>query len=229
GVAGVVNQRLGANRNVVPEQRRNLVGMAGAPDVPEERHPVGGLADVVGELSLLAHPRREQARPKLRLQRLAERIVLCEGQRGDELCEAQRRVQDRAYSRCLSVTAGRGSSHTRGAAAGRERRPATAPPKGDDMADSTADDAAQPIRVGVLADQTGPLSIIGLANANVARMVIGDINAKGGLLGRQLELQLEDSATDDAVAAERATKLLQVDQVDVVFGGIYSSTRQARQ
>src|SRR5262249_22961864 len=45
--------------------------------------------------------------------------------------------------------------------------------------------------------------------------------------GRQLELHLEDSATDDAVAAERASKLVQVDQVDVVFGGIYSSTRQA--
>jgi len=87
--------------------------------------------------------------------------------------------------------------------------------------------APDPIKVGVLADQTGPLSIIGLANANVARMVVGDINAKGGLLGRQLELHLEDSATDDDVAAERASKLVQVDEVDVVFGGIYSSTRQA--
>jgi ABC-type branched-subunit amino acid transport system substrate-binding protein len=84
-----------------------------------------------------------------------------------------------------------------------------------------------PIRVGVIADQTGPLSFVGLANANVARMVVGDINAKGGLLGRQLELRLEDSATDDAVAAQRAAKLVEDDRVDVVFGGIYSSTRQA--
>src|SRR5256886_16245372 len=84
-----------------------------------------------------------------------------------------------------------------------------------------------PIRVGVIADQTGPLSIIGLANANVARMVVGDVNAKGGLLGRHLELYLEDSATDDAVAATKATKLVEHDQVDVIFGGIYSSTRQA--
>jgi ABC-type branched-subunit amino acid transport system substrate-binding protein len=84
-----------------------------------------------------------------------------------------------------------------------------------------------PIKVGVIADQTGPLSIIGRANANVARMVVGDINAKGGLLGRQLALHLEDSATDDAVAAECATRLVQHDQVDVIFGGIYSSTRQA--
>src|SRR3954447_5905376 len=82
------------------------------------------------------------------------------------------------------------------------------------------------IKVGVIADQTGPLSFVGAANANVARMVIGDINARGGLLGRHLELLLEDGATDDAVAAAAAAKLVD-DQVDVVFGGIYSSTRQA--
>ena len=81
--------------------------------------------------------------------------------------------------------------------------------------------------MGVIADQTGPLSFVGAANANVARMVVGDINAKGGLLGRQLELHLEDGATDDAVAAAAATKLVQHDQVDVILGGIYSSTRQA--
>ena len=87
--------------------------------------------------------------------------------------------------------------------------------------------AGRSIKVGVIADQTGPLSFVGLANANVARMVIGDLNAKGGLLGRPLELFLEDGATDDAVAAAKATKLVERDHVDVVFGGIYSSTRQA--
>src|ERR1700712_5799987 len=87
--------------------------------------------------------------------------------------------------------------------------------------------AAEPVKVGVIADQTGPLSIVGVANANVARMVIGDINAKGGLLGHRVELCLEDSATDDAVAAEKAEKLVREDNVDVILGGIYSSTRQA--
>jgi ABC-type branched-subunit amino acid transport system substrate-binding protein len=82
------------------------------------------------------------------------------------------------------------------------------------------------IKVGVIADQTGPLSFVGVANANVARMVIGDINARGGLLGRHLELLLEDGATDDAAAAAAAAKLVD-HHVDVVFGGIYSSTRQA--
>jgi ABC-type branched-subunit amino acid transport system substrate-binding protein len=83
------------------------------------------------------------------------------------------------------------------------------------------------IKVGVIADQTGPLSLIGVANANVAKMVINDINAKGGLLGRQIDLYLEDSATIDSVAEAKATKLVQHDNVDVILGGIYSSTRQA--
>jgi branched-chain amino acid transport system substrate-binding protein len=68
---------------------------------------------------------------------------------------------------------------------------------------------------------------MGVANANVARMVIDDINANGGLLGRQVELYLEDSETDDSIAEAKAAKLVEHDQVDVILGGIYSSTRQA--
>ncbi|MFM2124558.1 MAG: hypothetical protein RL328_1009 [Acidobacteriota bacterium] len=83
------------------------------------------------------------------------------------------------------------------------------------------------IKVGVITDITGPLSLMGTANANIAAMVIDEINAQGGLLGRQLSLRLEDSATDDRVAEAKARKLVQEDQVDVVLGGIYSSTRQA--
>jgi len=83
------------------------------------------------------------------------------------------------------------------------------------------------IKVGVIAEQTGPLSPMGIANANVARMLVDDINASGGLLGRQLKLFLEDGATIDSVAAAKATKLVEHDRVDVLFGGIYSSTRQA--
>ena len=90
-----------------------------------------------------------------------------------------------------------------------------------------ANTTAGPIKVGVITDQTGPLSFMGIANANVATMVIDDINAGGGMLGRQLELFLEDSATTDSAAEAAARKLVQDDHVDVVFGGIYSSTRQA--
>jgi branched-chain amino acid transport system substrate-binding protein len=87
--------------------------------------------------------------------------------------------------------------------------------------------ASGPIKVGVIADQTGPLSFMGVANANVAKMVVDDINAAGGLLGREIELYLEDGATTDSVAEACAAKLVQQDRVDVIFGGIYSSTREA--
>src|SRR5215471_9640903 len=56
-------------------------------------------------------------------------------------------------------------------------------------------------------DITGPLSFLGIANANVARMVINGINAKGGLVGQKIDLHLEDSATTDSVGEAKAKKL----------------------
>jgi branched-chain amino acid transport system substrate-binding protein len=84
----------------------------------------------------------------------------------------------------------------------------------------------RPIKVGVIADQTGPLDFMGVADANVAKMVIDEINAGGGLLGQQIELHLTDSETTDEAAAACATKLVE-EGVDVILGGIFSSTRQA--
>ena len=208
-----------------PNSGGDLVGVAGAADVAQQRHPVGGLAHVVVEARRLADPRREQARPQLRLERLAEGVVLRERQRGDELTQAKRCVEIGSPPdvRCRD---GERSIVSHDASLPSLQRGSTLKRREEIMA-SIANAGDDPIKVGVIADQTGPLSFIGLANANVARMVIGDINAKGGLLGRQLELHLEDSATDDAVAAAKAAKLVEEDQVDVVFGGIYSSTRQA--
>ncbi len=94
------------------------------------------------------------------------------------------------------------------------------------MGASTASNGRS-VKVGVITDQTGPLSFMGIANANVARMVVDDLNAGGGLLGRPVELHLEDSETTDSAAEAAAAKLVGEQHVDVVFGGIYSSTRQA--
>ena len=87
--------------------------------------------------------------------------------------------------------------------------------------------SADSIKVGVIMDLTGPLAFLGVANANIAKMVVDDINAKGGLLGRRVELIVEDSATTDSVAEAKAAKLVEQDKIDLILGGIYSSTRQA--
>ena len=56
---------------------------------------------------------------------------------------------------------------------------------------------------------------------------MGISTPRGGLLGRPLELIIEDSETSDSVAARKGASLVNDHHVDVVFGGIYSSTRQA--
>ncbi len=83
------------------------------------------------------------------------------------------------------------------------------------------------IKVGVITDMAGPLSFLGITNANVAEMVANDINTIGDLLGRRIDLLLEDSATTDRIAEAKSRKLVEENRVDGVFGGIYSSTRQA--
>jgi branched-chain amino acid transport system substrate-binding protein len=87
--------------------------------------------------------------------------------------------------------------------------------------------AAAPIKVGIATDLTGPIGFAGIPNANVARMVTADINAAGGLLGRPIELIIEDTASNEQLAVTRVRKLVQKDKVDVVFGGITSSMRNA--
>jgi ABC-type branched-subunit amino acid transport system substrate-binding protein len=87
--------------------------------------------------------------------------------------------------------------------------------------------AAEPIKVGFALDLTGPISVQGIPGANVAKMLIEEINAGGGVLGRPLQMFLEDTATNEGLAVTRVRKLVQSDDVDVVIGGITSSMRNA--
>ncbi|MDX3970811.1 substrate-binding protein [Bradyrhizobium sp. PUT101] len=90
-----------------------------------------------------------------------------------------------------------------------------------------ANAAEAPIKVGIATDLTGPIAYAGNADANVAKMVIKEINAAGGLLGRPLELYIEDTASNESVAVGNVRKLIQRDKVDMVLGGITSSMRNA--
>ena len=87
--------------------------------------------------------------------------------------------------------------------------------------------AAGPIKVGIATDLTGPIGFAGNANANIAKMVVDQINKDGGVIGRPLELHIEDTASNEAAAVANVRKLIQRARVDVVFGGITSSMRNA--
>jgi branched-chain amino acid transport system substrate-binding protein len=87
--------------------------------------------------------------------------------------------------------------------------------------------AAGPIKVGIATDLTGPISFGGIPCSRIAKLAIDQINADGGVLGRPLEMYLEDTASNEQIAVGVVRKLVQRNRVDVVLGGITSSMRNA--
>ncbi len=93
--------------------------------------------------------------------------------------------------------------------------------------DGGSGDDSGPIKVGVLTDLTGAFGVVGQANEAVARFTVDEINAAGGVLGRQLELVVVDGASDPATNARVAGQLVTRDRVSMVIGGITSAEREA--
>ena len=87
--------------------------------------------------------------------------------------------------------------------------------------------AAEPIKVGLATDLSGFLSFVGPTHVAAAKIIVEDINASGGLLSRPLELHIEDTATNEATGVSAARKLVQRNNVDIMFGGVASSMRNA--
>ena len=77
--------------------------------------------------------------------------------------------------------------------------------------------AQQPIKVGMSMPQTGPLGAGGKAALVALQMWVEDVNAKGGLLGRKVELIAYDDQTNPALTPAIYTKLLDVDKVDLLI------------
>ena len=83
------------------------------------------------------------------------------------------------------------------------------------------------ISVGVLHSLSGTMAISEVSVRDAEMLAIEEINAKGGVLGKQLVPIGEDGASDWPTFAEKAQKLISVDHVAVVFGGWTSASRKA--
>ncbi|RXZ83881.1 urea ABC transporter substrate-binding protein [Paenibacillaceae bacterium] len=83
------------------------------------------------------------------------------------------------------------------------------------------------IKVGVLHSLSGTMAISEVSVKDAEMMAIEEINASGGVLGKQLEPVVEDGASDWPTFAEKARKLLSENKVATVFGGWTSSSRKA--
>jgi len=83
--------------------------------------------------------------------------------------------------------------------------------------------AADPIKIGVIEPLTGAFAASGNFVTNGAKIAVDEINAAGGVLGRKLELVIEDNKSNPTEAATVAEKLIIRDKVPVLMGAWGSS------
>ncbi|OAS82831.1 MULTISPECIES: urea ABC transporter substrate-binding protein [Metabacillus] len=83
------------------------------------------------------------------------------------------------------------------------------------------------VSVGILHSLSGTMAISEVSLRDAELMAIDEINAAGGVLGKQIEPIIEDGASDWPTFAEKARKLLQQDKVATIFGGWTSASRKA--
>jgi len=86
--------------------------------------------------------------------------------------------------------------------------------------------AEDTIKLGVAGAHSGDLASYGLPSVNAAKLVVKDLNAKGGILGKQVELVIEDDACKPELATNTATKLVS-QGVGIVLGHICSGATKA--
>jgi len=86
--------------------------------------------------------------------------------------------------------------------------------------------AADTIKIGIIGAHTGDLASYGLPTLNAARLVADELNKKGGVLGKQVEIIPQDTQCKPELATNAATKLIS-DGVVAVIGGICSGSTKA--
>ncbi|MGP4039833.1 urea ABC transporter substrate-binding protein [Gracilibacillus sp. D59] len=109
---------------------------------------------------------------------------------------------------------------------------ATDPEEGEETetteeSESNEESDGDTIKVGVLHSLSGTMAISETSVQQAELLAIKEINENGGVLGKQLEPVIEDGASDWPTFAEKASKLLQQDEVATIFGGWTSASRKA--
>ncbi|WP_341989080.1 ABC transporter substrate-binding protein [Azorhizobium sp. AG788] len=84
---------------------------------------------------------------------------------------------------------------------------------------TSASFAADPIKIGSVVSATGPAAFLGDPEARTLKLYVEELNKKGGLLGRPVELILYDDGGDANKARTFATRLVEDDKVVAVAGG----------
>src|SRR5512143_534517 len=78
--------------------------------------------------------------------------------------------------------------------------------------------AAETIKVGAILAVTGPASFLGAPEARTLEMMVEEINAKGGIKGKKIELIIKDSGASPEKALSFAKQLIEEDKVLAIIG-----------
>jgi len=84
-------------------------------------------------------------------------------------------------------------------------------------------EAQKPIKVGVPLPLSGPPALFGDPASKGAQMYVDELNAKGGVLGRKIELVIRDSKADANEAVRVAREMILKDNVDFLMGTLTSA------
>jgi len=84
-----------------------------------------------------------------------------------------------------------------------------------------------PVRIGMVDPLTGVYAAPAGNEVIGAKLALEQMNAKGGILGRQAELLVEDSANDVGTGVQKTRKLIERDQVSFIIGDVNSGIAQA--
>jgi branched-chain amino acid transport system substrate-binding protein len=84
-----------------------------------------------------------------------------------------------------------------------------------------------PIRIGMVDPLTGVYAAVAQNEVAGARLAADQINAAGGILGRPIELLVEDSANDVGTGVQKTRKLIERDQANFIIGDVNSGIAQA--
>src|ERR1700730_7275248 len=79
-----------------------------------------------------------------------------------------------------------------------------------------------PIKLGLVDPLTGVYAAVAISEVEGAKLAIEHINKKGGVLGRPVELLIEDSANDVGTGVQKTRKLIERDQVNCIVGDVNS-------
>ncbi len=79
------------------------------------------------------------------------------------------------------------------------------------------------VRVGVFMSLTGSTANFGISSTNGIKMAADEVNAAGGINGKQIEVLVQDDRSDASEAATIVTKFVTQDQVHAILGEVASS------